>query len=187
MFDTSHLVTDALEVFPGIHKASTLVDTRRANSVGTTLGVGQAIDPDKITRHKRDNDHLAHTRTLGKKHGVTAEIDQRCVHLAAVSAVNDAYAVAQRHAVVSAEAGAREDQAEVDEACVLLYGADNRGGLAKLKGNRYADALCMAYLQAMPWDEIADVMQCSRQWCRELCNVGFRYIDEVGFAALKDI
>lgn len=78
-------------------------------------------------------------------------------------------------------------QAEVDEACVLLYGADNRGGLAKLKGNRYADALCMAYLQAMQWDEIADVMQCSRQWCRELCNTGFRYIDEVGFAALKDI
>ena len=80
-----------------------------------------------------------------------------------------------------------DSQAEVDEACVLLYGADNRGGLAKLKGNRYADALCMAYLQAMPWDEIADVMQCSRQWCRELCNVGFRYIDKVGFAALKDI
>ena len=37
-----------------------------------------------------------------------------------------------------------DSQAEVDEACVLLYGADNRGGLAKLKGNRYADALCMA-------------------------------------------
>lgn len=80
-----------------------------------------------------------------------------------------------------------DSQAEVDEACVLLYGSDNRGGLAKLKGNRYADALCMAYLQSMPWDEIADVMQCSRQWCRELCNTGFRYIDEVGFAVLKDI
>lgn len=26
-----------------------------------------------------------------------------------------------------------DSQSEVDEACVLLYGADNRGGLAKLK------------------------------------------------------
>lgn len=80
-----------------------------------------------------------------------------------------------------------DSEALLDEATALLYGADNRGGLAKVKGNRYADALCMAYLQAMPWDDIADVMQCSRQWCRELCNAGFRYIDEVGFAALKEI
>lgn len=79
-----------------------------------------------------------------------------------------------------------DSQAEVDEACVLLYGADNRGGLAKLKGNRYADALCMAYLQAMQWDEIADVMQCSRRWCVELCNTAFRYIDDVGFAYIRE-
>lgn len=80
-----------------------------------------------------------------------------------------------------------DSEALLDEATALLYGSDNRGGLAKVKGNRYADALCMAYLQAMPWEDIADVMQCSRQWCRELCNAGFRYIDDVGFAALKEI
>ena len=34
------------------------------------------------------------------------------MHLATVSAVDDAYAVAQRHAVVSAKAGAREDQTD---------------------------------------------------------------------------
>lgn len=80
------------------------------------------------------------------------------------------------------------DSSEViDEACILLYGKDNRGGLAKLKGNRYADAVCMAYLQAMPWDEIAEIMQCSRRWCIELCTTAFRYIDEVGFAAIKEI
>lgn len=80
-----------------------------------------------------------------------------------------------------------DGQAELDEACALLYGVDNHGGLAKLKGTRYADALCMAYLQAMSWDEVADVMRCSKRWCIELCNTAFRYIDDVGFAYIKEI
>lgn len=74
----------------------------------------------------------------------------------------------------------------IDEACELLYGKDGRGGLAKLKGTRYADAICMGYLQAQPWPEIADIMRCSQQWCRELCNAGFVYIDKVGWAKLKN-
>ncbi len=74
----------------------------------------------------------------------------------------------------------------LDEACEYLYGADGRGGLAKLKGARYADAICMGYLQAQPWPEIADIMQCSQQWCHELCNEGFVYIDKVGWAKLKN-
>lgn len=73
----------------------------------------------------------------------------------------------------------------IDEACEVLYGADGRGGLAKLKGTRYADAICMGYLQAQEWAEIADIMQCSQQWCRELCRAGFAYIDRVGWAKLK--
>ena len=73
----------------------------------------------------------------------------------------------------------------LDEATVLLYGEDDHGGLAKLKGNRYADMLCMYYCQAMPWQEITEVMQCSRQWCYELSNVAFAYIDAVGFARLR--
>lgn len=74
----------------------------------------------------------------------------------------------------------------LDEACEVLYGADGRGGLAKLKGTRYADAICMGYLQAQPWDEIAEIMQSSQQWCRKLCDVGFAYIDAVGWAKLKN-
>lgn len=74
----------------------------------------------------------------------------------------------------------------LDEATAMLYGSDNRGGLAKVKGNRYADTLCMAYLQAMPWHEIADVMCCSDKWCRELSRAAFRYIDQIGFAELKN-
>lgn len=81
----------------------------------------------------------------------------------------------------------RIDEASVmlDEATVLLYGADDHGGLAKLKGNRYADVLCMAYLQAMAWKEVAEVMRCSVAWCHELSNASFIYIDQVGFARLR--
>lgn len=77
-------------------------------------------------------------------------------------------------------------QGMIEEACELLYGQDGRGGLAKLKGTRYADAICMGYLQAQEWAEIADIMQCSQQWCRELCKAGFAYIDRVGWAKLKN-
>lgn len=75
----------------------------------------------------------------------------------------------------------------LDEACAVLYGEDGRGGLAKLKGTQYADAICMAYCQAEPWAEIADVMQCSVRWCHKLCDVGFAYIDSVGWAHLKNV
>lgn len=75
---------------------------------------------------------------------------------------------------------------DIDDALTVLYGKDNGGGLAKLKGSRYADAICMGYLQAQPWPEIADIMQCSQQWCHELCNAGFVYIDKVGWAHVKN-
>lgn len=78
-----------------------------------------------------------------------------------------------------------EASAMLDEATALLYGDDDHGGLAKLKGNRYADVLCMAYLQAMPWREVAEVMRCSDKWCRELSASAFAYIDAAGFAKLR--
>lgn len=78
-----------------------------------------------------------------------------------------------------------EASSMLDEATALLYGEDDHGGLAKLKGNRYADVLHMAYLQAMPWQEVAEVMRCSVKWCHELSNAAFAYIDRVGFAKLK--
>lgn len=79
-----------------------------------------------------------------------------------------------------------ENQFAIDEACAVLYGSDSHGGLAKLKGNRYADAVCMSYCQAMPLADVADVMQCSQKWCRELCYAAFRCIDAVGMAWLKE-
>lgn len=77
-------------------------------------------------------------------------------------------------------------EVHIDEACDLLYGTDGRGGLAKLKGNQYADVICMAYCQAEPWSYIAEVMQCSQQWCRTLSNAGFMFIDRVGWAHLRN-
>ena len=74
----------------------------------------------------------------------------------------------------------------LDEACEVLYGKDGLGGLAKLKGTRYADAICMAYCQAESWSEIAEVMQCSQSWAHELCYAGFMYIDRVGWAKVKN-
>lgn len=96
----------------------------------------------------------------------------------------DPMAMVAKHIDFEARLRQRVDDANdaVAEACRVLYGRDNHGGLAKLKGDRYADAICMAYLQAEPWDEIADVMQCTQQWCRKLCDVGFAYIDTVGWA-----
>lgn len=81
----------------------------------------------------------------------------------------------------------RIDDAEgaMDEACIVLYGADGRGGLAKLKGTRYADAICMYYCNAQTWAETADIMQCTDKWCRRLCEVGFTYIDREGWAKVK--
>lgn len=73
----------------------------------------------------------------------------------------------------------------MDEACTVLYGADGRGGLAKLKGTRYADAICMYYCNAQTWAEIADIMQCTDKWCRKLCEVGFAYIDREGWVKVK--
>ena len=80
----------------------------------------------------------------------------------------------------------RDAEGLLDEACEVLYGKDGRGGLAKLKGTRYADAICMYYCQAETWAEIADVMQSSQKWCRKICDVGFAYIDSIGWANVKN-
>ena len=74
---------------------------------------------------------------------------------------------------------------EASRACEVLYGADGRGGLAKLKGSRYADAVCMFYVQGSTWAETAEAMMCSKQWCRSLAAAAFDFIDGVGWAEVK--
>lgn len=79
-----------------------------------------------------------------------------------------------------------KDRAIVDDALEVLYGKDGHGGIAKLKGNRFADAVCMRYLQLEKWTDIAEVMSCTVKWCRSLCNDTFRFIDDVGFAYVRE-
>ena len=77
-------------------------------------------------------------------------------------------------------------EADIDAATEVLYGRDGRGGLAKLKGSRYSDAVCLYYVQGSTWTEAAAEMECSRQWCRALAAEAFSYIDRVGWAEVKD-
>lgn len=51
-----------------------------------------------------------------------------------------------------------EDYALVDLACAVLYGDDNRGGVAALLGTRVADLLWHHYLDGESWDEAARVV-----------------------------
>lgn len=83
----------------------------------------------------------------------------------------------------------RIDEAKViiAEATEVLYGQDNHGGLAREKGSLYADVVNMAYVQAMTWREVAEIMTRSVSWCRELSNRAFSYIDVVGMYHLRTI
>ncbi len=84
------------------------------------------------------------------------------------------------------EARVSQAEAAIHEATAVLYGRDGRGGVAKLKGSRYADAVCLYYVQGSTWAEAAETMMCSRQWCRALAAEAFGYIDRVGWAEIKD-
>lgn len=75
----------------------------------------------------------------------------------------------------------------VAEATEVLYGQDDHGGLAREKGSLYADVVNMAYVQAMTWREVAEIMMKSVSWCRELSNRAFSYIDVVGMQHLRSI
>ena len=45
--------------------------------------------------------------------------------------------------------------AEIRQVLPVLYGHDNRGGLARMKGSAVADCICAYYLQGMTWPEVA--------------------------------
>ena len=53
-------------------------------------------------------------------------------------------------------------QKDIDEALVVLYGAES-------------------------WEDIADVMQSSKRWCQQLCCAGFVFIDKLGWANVKNV
>ena len=79
--------------------------------------------------------------------------------------------------------------AMVEDAMDVLYGADGRGGLARLKDSATADCICGHYLMGMKWQEVADEItrpesNCPADWCRMRASRGFECIDRVGVAVL---
>ena len=83
-------------------------------------------------------------------------------------------------------------EAEMESAIALLYGRDNRGGLARAKGSACADCICGYYLQGMTWRQVADelVRPDSRdgaQWCRRKAYRAMRYVDAVGARYVRSL
>ena len=53
-------------------------------------------------------------------------------------------------------------------------------------GERYADVLDMRYVDAMPWDEVAQRCGCSERTARRVRDVACDYIDAVGIDGAMD-
>ena len=82
--------------------------------------------------------------------------------------------------------------AMVEDAMDVLYGADGRGGLARLKGSATADSICGHYLMGMRWQQVADEIakpesEDARHWCMMRAYRGFEFIDRVGIEALRNL
>lgn len=136
----------------------------------------------EVVKVSQTHDMLERMKARAYGHGQSFEPTGGSGH------ASDPMAVVDRYIAFEQRLRERERQADevVDEACEILYGRDNRGGLARLKGTRYADAVCMLYVINQPMAEITEIMQCSPKWVRELCNESFRFIDSVGVARVKD-
>lgn len=76
------------------------------------------------------------------------------------------------------------DYALIDEACEIIYGTDNRGGIASLLGTATADAMFWRYCAAVTWPEVASNVSYSRQWCYRAVAIAFELIDSVGVDAV---
>ena len=78
-----------------------------------------------------------------------------------------------------------EVQSMQGEAVHVLYGTRRRSGLARLKGQRYAEAIDLRCVRGLSWSEAAEEMGCTKRWCQMLCKAGYAYIDRVGWAAIE--
>ena len=78
---------------------------------------------------------------------------------------------------------------EIGVALLVLYGRDNRGGLAKEKDTATADCINAHYLMGMPWREVAKNFGApdskdGEQWCKRRAYRGMEYIDRKGLVYL---
>ncbi len=79
------------------------------------------------------------------------------------------------------EARLREDYELVDLAFVICYGTDGTGGVRRLLNGEYADALCMHYVDGMPWETVARRLKLAPSTVRTRANVALDSIDTVGY------
>lgn len=59
-------------------------------------------------------------------------------------------------------------------------------GVRSGMGERYADVLDMRYVDAMPWDEVAERLGCAERTARRVRDVACDYIDAVGIDGAMD-
>lgn len=83
------------------------------------------------------------------------------------------------------ESARRDAARQVESCCRILYGADNRSGLAKAKDMRTADVICLHYCQAESWQKTAKVVSrfgeyVSRSYAQHIASDGFAFIDAHG-------
>lgn len=78
------------------------------------------------------------------------------------------------------------DYALIDEACAIIYGTDNRGGVASLLGNPTADAMFWRYCAAASWEGVAKAVCYSRSWCHQAVGVALDLVDALGVQRVKE-
>lgn len=76
----------------------------------------------------------------------------------------------------------RDEVAELEHVvgAALKVVAGVRAGM----GERYADALELRYIDAMPWDEVAERIGCKRRRAMELRDIACDWVDSVGMACV---
>jgi hypothetical protein len=80
----------------------------------------------------------------------------------------------------------------LDEALAILYGCDNRGGLAMVRCSADADCICGYYLQAMSWRQVAEELvkpdsKDGPQWCKRRAYRSLELMDRLGFDYMRNI
>lgn len=78
-----------------------------------------------------------------------------------------------------------EDYELIDEACDVIYGADqSTGGVGALLGPAYADALWWRYCAAATWREVAAGVGMSERWCVGAVKAALDMVDSYGIGRM---
>lgn len=79
-----------------------------------------------------------------------------------------------------------EDYALLDQACEVIYGADNEHGIERGIGTRFADVVWHRSCGEESWDEVAASVGMSRRTCVRYYEAAMDYVDSVGIVAARE-